>query len=473
MALEAYRSPTKQARTLTTLLWINLGFTAFAAANDLMAWAPFGATNLRTGYQPVVLISLLVNVVFYLITGIFWMLWTRTCYRNLAAFGMTSRYRPAWIFWGWVIPIANFWIPFRLTEDLSVSVRPWEKRTEQVPSFSAWWALYIVSLFTSRIASVSVQIGSDFSALPALFAIVDVALVVAAVGVVTQITHRHDRRFANEQAAGPGPTLEERLSGASLQTAAEPAVLDESESDRRDVAMTAVKVGGTVFALSLGLALTVGYDIVSAGTNTSVDDLAAGDCIVGGGASDIAGVVVVPCDEPHDSQVVGVFDLPVARAPYAGRTAVVAYASDSCRGWYEVNTGKSSFVEDRPLRLIYPSPETWRAGDRRVVCTVGPGDRTKTDDLHAPTDRVVWEKIDAGGCYLGDFDFLSLQPVDCERSDFVVEHVIKLDPEIGIEYPGIEPLRVQALEACRDLESSAIPTPASWEAGDRQIVCFG
>ena len=63
-------------------------------------------------------------------------------------------YSPKWTIWGFIIPIANFFIPYRIMSDL------WQQTYNRTNNYSRkndlvslWWVSSIISVFYSRIIS--------------------------------------------------------------------------------------------------------------------------------------------------------------------------------------------------------------------------------------------------------------------------------------------------------------------------------
>jgi Domain of unknown function (DUF4190)/Septum formation len=106
--------------------------------------------------------------------------------------------------------------------------------------------------------------------------------------------------------------------------------------------------------------------IVSGGT-VSINDLRLGDCVndVQEGKV-VAHLPAVPCNEPHDGEVVGVFDLPVGEFP--GDSAVESQSEQGCSG--RLASYAPGAVEDPAVNLLYysPSKQNWDRNDHSVVC---------------------------------------------------------------------------------------------------------
>ncbi|MBU1228027.1 MAG: septum formation family protein, partial [Actinobacteria bacterium] len=106
----------------------------------------------------------------------------------------------------------------------------------------------------------------------------------------------------------------------------------------------------------------------------SLFDIAAGNCWndPGGepGDGELATVPEVPCDDPHAYEVFAVADLPGAEgAAYPGDEAAGIDGAQLCRDRFEVFAGVS--YDESPLEssVLFPTGESWAAGDREVICS--------------------------------------------------------------------------------------------------------
>ncbi|MFF3288733.1 septum formation family protein [Streptomyces sp. NPDC003023] len=116
----------------------------------------------------------------------------------------------------------------------------------------------------------------------------------------------------------------------------------------------------------------------------SVFSLAIGDCYnpnTKAPEGEAFSIEMVPCEEPHEGQVVGEFKLDDAAA-FPGDTAVQASADERC----PVEAGK--FAQDtwalpEGAELFYytPTKESWSTGDRAVTCTYTKETGTLTGSL--------------------------------------------------------------------------------------------
>jgi hypothetical protein len=80
-------------------------------------------------------------------------------------------------------------------------------------------------------------------------------------------------------------------------------------------------------------------------------------------------IETVSCDQPHDSEVYTVFDLPDGDFP--GDEEVVAAADERCAGDFESFVGNSYDNSVLDIEYFFPSEESWSFdGDREVACMV-------------------------------------------------------------------------------------------------------
>jgi len=84
----------------------------------------------------------------------------------------------------------------------------------------------------------------------------------------------------------------------------------------------------------------------------SLFDLSVGDCINYPDAGELTDIERIDCAEPHDGEVVDVFDMP--DGDYPGEGGVAEYADANCPA-------------DADFHFT-PTEESWSAGDREVVC---------------------------------------------------------------------------------------------------------
>lgn len=108
----------------------------------------------------------------------------------------------------------------------------------------------------------------------------------------------------------------------------------------------------------------------TAGAATSVFDLEVGDCF-SVESDELATVVVVACEESHEYEAFAVLDHEAGEAdPYPGDDAMLDYGNTECQAPFQVYVGVEYETSIWYITSVFPSEETWAAGDRELVCTV-------------------------------------------------------------------------------------------------------
>lgn len=111
------------------------------------------------------------------------------------------------------------------------------------------------------------------------------------------------------------------------------------------------------------------------------EDLRTGDCIddrfEGDAETADLTVTVVPCDEPHPSELYHTEQLD--DGPYPGESEIFARAEESCDEAFEPWVGVPYVESELEGFYYYPTEESWDYGDRAISCIViAPGDVTGT-----------------------------------------------------------------------------------------------
>lgn len=115
------------------------------------------------------------------------------------------------------------------------------------------------------------------------------------------------------------------------------------------------------------------------GRSTPSTSINLGQCINGLGGDTIYSVRVQPCTEPHEGEVVAVFDLPAG--PFPGQSAVQSKVEERCNDLlddYSPSAQKDPKIE---LTALFPRKENWDVGDREVVCIAVPTSGTATGSI--------------------------------------------------------------------------------------------
>lgn len=108
---------------------------------------------------------------------------------------------------------------------------------------------------------------------------------------------------------------------------------------------------------------------VSSATPMSLDSLQGGDCFIDPPSiRDMhSTVTVVPCNQPHDREVFGTFDL--SGSTYPGDSAVDTQASHGCDARIAgyVGNGAPAWVRNQQVRYYRPLESSWST-NKLVVC---------------------------------------------------------------------------------------------------------
>jgi hypothetical protein len=116
------------------------------------------------------------------------------------------------------------------------------------------------------------------------------------------------------------------------------------------------------------------------------DRIAVGDCYDDPPSAEVERFDVVACDEPHDNEVFHVFE--VGGAEHPGREALLDEAAVRCRGdAFTDYVGVPLESSDLRVFQVLPTAETWRRGDREIVCVLyAPGGRPIAGSARAGSD---------------------------------------------------------------------------------------
>jgi len=129
----------------------------------------------------------------------------------------------------------------------------------------------------------------------------------------------------------------------------------------------------------IGVALSKGSDSGSGAgakptpTSTKPKDVGVtkmkvGDCINDSAAADeeVESVKVVPCNQPHDGEVLANFKIRGMILP--SEAQVQAQAKSGCHRLADPRLQRDPAVDNLALSWYYPDAQNWRAGDHMVTC---------------------------------------------------------------------------------------------------------
>jgi len=146
-------------------------------------------------------------------------------------------------------------------------------------------------------------------------------------------------------------------------------------------------VFGVIFAVVIVVAAVVGAAVAlggaggsSSGGEVSAAKLVVGHCVDGLRESDdVAGLPVLPCEQPHEGEVFAIVELPAG--PYPGDETLGQQAQRECLKQFE-EYAPSSVADDKvELFYLHPSELSWTAGDRGVTCVATDPTTKRTGSL--------------------------------------------------------------------------------------------
>lgn len=113
-----------------------------------------------------------------------------------------------------------------------------------------------------------------------------------------------------------------------------------------------------------------GGEVVEGGEVGSLS-LKVGDCLAEEAEGEILSVPVVPCSEPHDSELFHSFDIPGDVFP--GEDEVREIATDTCIAEFDAFIGMAYADSLWDITAVFPTESTWDdLDDREVICGVFP-----------------------------------------------------------------------------------------------------
>jgi hypothetical protein len=199
--------------------------------------------------------------------------------------------------------------------------------------------------------------------------------------------------------------------------------------------------------LCSALALVALLALAACEEGESLLDLEVGDCIVSPGADaeeiDAERVRTVDCSDPHDGEVVALFD--VEGDDFPGEDALFDMASDGC--------------PSEGSAYIYPTEDSWNeVGSRQITCiSKSLSNLAIGDCLNYPPEEAVVASIERRPCE--------------DSHDAQVVDLVEMPDD---EFPGDDNIAQYAAVYCPEGTDEYLgPTSDSWELyDDRQIVCL-
>lgn len=127
--------------------------------------------------------------------------------------------------------------------------------------------------------------------------------------------------------------------------------------------------------ISIGVAVAIAIAVLNSFTAISetetrmpIETLPPETCFHQSDAEVTAGVEVVPCEEPHDFELIGHVTLDAG--PFPGDDAAYRAAVDRCVPFFETYVGTAYAESIWWLTAFTPTEAAWDGGDRRSSCVV-------------------------------------------------------------------------------------------------------
>jgi hypothetical protein len=110
-------------------------------------------------------------------------------------------------------------------------------------------------------------------------------------------------------------------------------------------------------------------EITEAG-DADVFSIAVGDCLTDdvGTAGEVSEVPVVPCAEPHASEVFHSYQIPAETLP--STTEMQTIVEEQCIGNFEAFVGMAYDTSALDITWLEPTSGSWDGGDRELLCMV-------------------------------------------------------------------------------------------------------
>ncbi|MBW8483507.1 septum formation family protein [Actinomadura parmotrematis] len=221
----------------------------------------------------------------------------------------------------------------------------------------------------------------------------------------------------------------------------------------------------------------------------TVDRLRVGDCVTGfRGERSGRTVTALPCDRPHNAELVAAPAVPAADHPTAARAS--AAAGRLCDAATRRLRVKSRYAGVLRNVFLAPDPEKGGGGDGAARCILWiPGGDRLDAPLAASVDPAVrlWTELATGDCLAGDrADAAGLyRTVPCSRPHRA--QVVAAETLGGGAWPGTKTVKKESANRCERPWAEAshaagaprglkpyylYPLKENWAGGERSVVCL-
>ncbi|GAA1890107.1 DUF4190 domain-containing protein [Actinomadura bangladeshensis] len=305
--------------------------------------------------------------------------------------------------------------------------------------------------------------------------------------------------------SAPVPVRTNRLAIAALTTglagmvpfAAGFAIAALVQTRRRGEKGRSLAIGALTASAAWAVAVAAVAVAMAGGSSSSAEHvqtrasaLREGDCFTGAAINDTDLVTIVPCTQPHESEVIARSPLP--NEPYPGPEKLYLQAKELCtkRGLY---LQKSRYHENLDPRLLGPDQKRWWKGDREVTCLMHyTGTGALTSPLAATVDPNLkgYAALSIGECipkWDNKDSYTAVVPcTEPHRAEVVATFELPFG-EPPWTYPGTESVDRQARRGCekrsKKIFADRPPPPAklvlayrapdesAWDRQSRLVLC--
>lgn len=126
-------------------------------------------------------------------------------------------------------------------------------------------------------------------------------------------------------------------------------------------------MGGFSASLSHSALLACAAALVLSGcTQSLILHLKEGQCVNLPAETSAATIDVVGCDDPHEAEIVGVETITESALPSEGTLEELAFTQ--CHAHFTRYIGVDASDSHLDAMWLLPTPASWKAGDRSIVC---------------------------------------------------------------------------------------------------------
>jgi hypothetical protein len=111
--------------------------------------------------------------------------------------------------------------------------------------------------------------------------------------------------------------------------------------------------------------------------------LTSGDCLqYPDDLTSVTTVQTLPCAEPHNAEVIGLYD--ATGVDWPGVDAIQQEANQRCGDLVKTSVDNAAVTDDMSFSFVFPNDAaSWDAGDREVICLVHKATGTTTGSVRA------------------------------------------------------------------------------------------